>query len=289
MFLVYACIGKHDGKHPATSYISTRWEYTPPCRNCRFQTALWFATPTTSIKLHYVGPIRSMNNVAIFLRRQEPDTGLVVQNWSNGNAMPTVVACSWSARDLHRGSEPSRLVRWLAGTPRKAGDGVGHRATQQSTWWRTTNNTQPWMARPLDDRDFRTGVTVAVTMFGVYGNQEMLRWCRRNVPGRDYLRRQQLQSELWWDFRARVPIWCGASTYKTPGSTYKTPGASRGGIEMPTRWLMTQPSWLQYPPVRWLVLPPHRGLKTPGHLTIDRVSGFAVLHRPFTCTRRRGI
>ena len=74
----------------------------------------WNFTPST-------GSIPSMTASVIVFRRPEPDIGLVVRNWSNDNKMPTVVARSWSAGDLHRESQPSGLVRRSSGTPWKAG------------------------------------------------------------------------------------------------------------------------------------------------------------------------
>ena len=73
------------------------------------------------MELYSTGPIRSMTAGVIVLRRPEAHIGLVVRNWSNDNKMPTVVARSWSAGDLHRGSQPSGLDCRSSGTPWKAG------------------------------------------------------------------------------------------------------------------------------------------------------------------------
>ena len=73
------------------------------------------------MELYSTGPTQSMAGGVIVLRRPEAHIGLVVQNWSNDNKMPTVVARSCSAGDLHRGSEPSGLVRRSSGTPWTAG------------------------------------------------------------------------------------------------------------------------------------------------------------------------
>merc|ERR1712238_155143 len=81
--------------------------------------------PTNSMELYSTGPIRAMPAGVIVLRRPEAHNGLVVRNWSNDNKMPTVVARSWSAGDLHRGSQPSGLVRRSSGTPWTAGGAGG--------------------------------------------------------------------------------------------------------------------------------------------------------------------